>query len=439
MNGEHYAVVCVECGTRSADDGLITSCRGCADAALLRTDYRAAALPVSAGASGIFRYREWLPVAREIPGSSLPSVHRCQNLGAALGLTDLWVAFNGYWPERGSHLVSGTFKELEAFTVLARTPEDAGVMVVASAGNTAASFALAADQVDLPCVLVVPDRALPDLGVIDALHGIGRRVRIVAVKGGTYNDAIAYSQGLLAADPVFFPEGGVRNVARRDGLAVVMLAGYEAMGRLPDYYVQAVGSGTGAVAAHEASRRIAAQPGGGSVPRMLLCQNSEFAPLHRLWRHWEATGGAVAAGPGDGGAAGQRGTAGQEDVHAPELVNAAPPFAVRGGVRDILADSAGDVLVADGAAARAAGALFEETEGIDIEPAAAVAVACLREAVAAGRVPRDARVLLNITGGGRRRTRELVGRHGPEPDAWLVGTAGEPAATAAMVLDSLAL
>lgn len=47
--------------------------------------------------------------------------------------------------------------------------------------------------------------------------------------------------------------------------------------------------------------------------------------------------------------------------------------------------------------------MFAELEGIDIEPAAGVAVACLRDAVAQGKVDRDSVVLLNITGGGRRR------------------------------------
>jgi cysteate synthase len=47
--------------------------------------------------------------------------------------------------------------------------------------------------------------------------------------------------------------------------------------------------------------------------------------------------------------------------------------------------------------------MFEVLEGIDIEPAAAVAVACLDQAVRRGDVPGDSTVLLNVTGGGRQR------------------------------------
>ena len=47
-----------------------------------------------------------------------------------------------------------------------------------------------------------------------------------------------------------------------------------------------------------------------------------------------------------------------------------------------------------------AAALFEKTEGIDIEPAAAVAVASLKQAILQHAVEKDAVIMLNITGGG---------------------------------------
>jgi cysteate synthase len=50
--------------------------------------------------------------------------------------------------------------------------------------------------------------------------------------------------------------------------------------------------------------------------------------------------------------------------------------------------------------------MFLELEGIDIEPAAGVAVACLRDAVSLNQVGKESVVLLNITGGGRCRLGE---------------------------------
>ena len=44
-------------------------------------------------------------------------------------------------------------------------------------------------------------------------------------------------------------------MARRDGMATTVLA-VTHIGRIPDYYFQAVGSGTGAIAAWEANLRL---------------------------------------------------------------------------------------------------------------------------------------------------------------------------------------
>lgn len=52
-----------------------------------------------------------------------------------------------------------------------------------------------------------------------------------------------------------------------------------------------------------------------------------------------------------------------------------------------MTESGGDVLVTDNAPADAAIEMFSELEGVDIEPAAGVALACLRAAAADGRIP----------------------------------------------------
>ena len=52
--------------------------------------------------------------------------------------------------------------------------------------------------------------------------------------------------------------------------------------------------------------------------------------------------------------------------------------------------------------ARKARKLFHELEGVDIYSAAGVALASLINAVAAGKVEKDATVMLNVTGGGWR-------------------------------------
>ncbi|KPI18990.1 cysteate synthase [Actinobacteria bacterium OK074] len=381
----HYTVVCSACGTRYEDDGLLLDCQVRHEAAFLRTEYGTAA-PPPAAAAGLFRHAGLLPVARTFPGVPGPVVHHAAELGRRIGLNRLHVAFNGYWPERGAHLPTCTFKDLEAYTVLGRLPAAPPVLVIPSAGNTAAAFAWAATRHQVPCLLVVPAPALERMRFPAPLDPC---VRLVVLDGtATYSDTIACAD-LLAALPGHHAEGGARNVGRRDGLGTVMLAAAEALGQLPETYVQAVGSGTGAIGAHEAARRI--RTGGRRLPRLLMCQNQPFAPLYHAWR---------SAGP----APAHR----EHEPLARELTNRRPPFTVRGGARDALVESDGDVLCTDNEAALAAMALYEEVEGIDIEPGAGVALAALADAVRTGRVRRDELVLLNITGGGRaRQSRDL--------------------------------
>ena len=423
--GSEYLLVCRECGAEYGDDGLRLCCdRPHADS-LLRTRFAPLVLgPAAPGPRGLSAYAPWLPVARAPRQGVGPVAFRAGRLGRRIGLRELWVTFTGHWPERGARSLTGSFKDLEACTVLGRLPERAPVLVVASAGNTAAAFARACSEADVPCLLIVPGLALPRL---EAAGPRARCVTLVAVDGPAgYDDAIALA-ARVARLPGFQAEGGIRNVARRDGLATCLLAGAAELGALPAHYVQGVGSGTGAVAAHEAAVRL--RDGGcpDPLPRLLLCQNSPRAPLFDLWL---ADRGAAAGAAGAFGAVGRaagRGPTGraaadpdEAEPLASELTNGAPPYAVRGGVRDALDESGGRVLAVSNRAAREAMALFEGCEGIDIEPGAGVALAGLRAAVREGRIGAQETVLLNVTGGGRARLRAASppGRR-CVPDAWV--------------------
>ncbi len=387
-----YLLRCPVCREGYRDDGLRLECSRPHAPALLRTEYAATDF-TPGGAPGLFRYRCWLPVVRTLPGAAASVTYRAERLGRALGLDELWVAFSGYWPERGAALETGTFKELEAGAVLGRLPEHPPVLVVASAGNTAAAFLRLCSQRELPCVIVVPEHAVALLRTATAPAPC---VRVVVVEGD-YTDAIELADA-IAARPGFQAEGGTRNVARRDGLGTALLTAATAIGRLPDHYVQAVGSGAGAIAAHEAAKRLLAAghppaPRGSEQggPRITACQNRPFAPMYHAWR---AGLRALPAGAADGrpGAAA-----------AQELTTRKPAYTVAGGMHDVLTLSGGDLLAAGNAETAAARRLFQEVEGIDIDPAPGVALAALRRAAAEGGIHRGSTVLLHVTGGGRER------------------------------------
>jgi len=375
------------------DDGLMLTCPGDHAPALLRTEYSNAHLNPQTAEKGLFRYREWLPVARTYENAAHPVVYKAKNLGKALGLQNLWIAFNGYWPEIGAMLATATFKEFEAYTVLGRLPRSPLVLTVASSGNTAAAFAWVCSREGTPCIIIVPGNGLHRLSFQARLN---RCVNVIVIDDGDYPDAMELASAVSRESP-FCAEGGVRNVARRDGLGVVLLAALEEMKCLPSYYFQAVGSGTGAIAVLEASKRVRGMDPGMPLPRMMLCQNRPFTPIYDAWQGKSRSLSDVSAG---------RLRSAIKEVMADELTNWLPPYEIRGGVHDILAESNGDVMVADNASVQAAKEIVLELEGIDIEPAAAVAVACLRDAAVRGVVDRASVILLNVTGGGRLRLRQ---------------------------------
>jgi cysteate synthase len=382
----HYSLACALCGARQRDDGLLLECNLDHPPALLCTEYKQQNFTPRLSKTGLSRYYEWLPSPRLRDDVGRTVVYRSSGLGNALRLPNLWIAFNGYWPERGAGLETATFKEFEAGAVLGRLPQSGVVLALASSGNTGAAFAWACSRAESPCLIVVPERGLARFRFRGPLHP---SVRIISIEGGYYSDAVAFA-ATVAQIPPFRAEGGIKNVARRDGLGAVLLSAYEEMRCLPTHYFQAVGSGTGAVAAHEAAKRICAGRPELALPRLMLCQNWPFAPIYTAWRQ------SVKAGETALRAASTR-------VYADELTNSAPPYEIEGGVYDSLVESAGDVLIAANDSVHRAMGMFEELEGIDIEPAAGVAVACLHDAVRQRRIDGDSVVLLNVTGGGRKR------------------------------------
>jgi cysteate synthase len=382
----YYSLVCALCGSRQRDDGLLLECKLDHAPALLRTEYTQREFIPRLNKRGLSRYQEWLPSPRLRDDAGQTAVYRSSGLGNALGLPNLWIAFNGYWPERDAGLETATFKEFEASTVLGRLPESGVILAVASSGNTGAAFAWACSRAESPCLIVVPERGLARFRFRGPLHP---SVRIISIEDGDYSDAITLAASVSQIPP-FRAEGGIKNVARRDGLGTVLLSAFDEMRCLPTHYFQAVGSGTGAVAALEAAKRIRAARPQLTLPKLMLCQNWPFAPIYTSWRK------GVSPGENALREASMR-------VCADELANSAPPYKVAGGVYNSLVESEGDVLIADNNSVRRAMGMFGELEGIDIEPAAGVAVACLHDAARQRKIDGDSVVLLNVTGGGRKR------------------------------------
>ncbi len=105
-----------------------------------------------------------------------------------------------------------------------------------------------------------------------------------------------------------------------------------------------------------------------------------------------------------------------ESMHSVVLSNRAPPYSIGGGVYDALKDTSGEMYAITNEEARNSGKLFESLEGIDLLPAAEVAVASLFQAVKANKIKPNDLILLNVTGGGMKRIKEDFGLHQIKPE-----------------------
>lgn len=136
---------------------------------------------------------------------------------------------------------------------------------------------------------------------------------------------------------------------------------------------------------------------GNNLMKLMVSQNVPFLLMYDAWK-----ADSRALLPYDDNQARKD----AETIDAKVLSNRKPPYSLAGGLYDALKATNGDVLKVDNAAAAKAAELFQQTEGIDIHPAASVALASLIAEVEAGNIDPKATIMLNITGGGEKRAAE---------------------------------
>lgn len=373
---------------------------------LIRAIYEKKKLTVGDNSLGIYKFKDWLPINKMLKNSSSTITYKSEKLASHLNLSNLYISFSGYWPEIGANMTTCSFKETEAYSVCARLSEkDSGVMVVASAGNTARAFAKVCSDNNIPLLLVIP---YDNLNAIWFNHEIKDNVKLICTPSGTdYFDAIDLANKICSSNH-FFEEGGAKNVARRDGMGTTVLSAATTIGRIPDYYFQAIGSGTGAIAAWEANLRLIEDGNYGSHKMKLMpSQNIPFTPIYDSWKakrrdiifhdEDEARENAL-------------------KIDAVVLSNRRPPYGVAGGLFDALSDTNGDVEIVNNAELHQACELFEKLEGVDIHSASGVALAGMIKSLESGKVDRDSTIMLNITGGGEKLFKSKFKLHFIEPN-----------------------
>ena len=90
------------CGTQFPDGNWELECPKGDGAALIFARYAKKQLEVRDDLPGLYKYADWLPICRILEGSGAPITYKSEGLSKELGLSNLYVTFNGYWPEKGA-------------------------------------------------------------------------------------------------------------------------------------------------------------------------------------------------------------------------------------------------------------------------------------------------------------------------------------------------
>ena len=369
---------------------------------------------------GVWKYLDWIPTSTSNEYVAGTTTYKAEALGKSLGMSNLWVTFHGYWPEKGGMCPTGSFKDMEAVPTIQRLHDHGCTgLICASAGNTARGFTHFCGLAGMPLIVVVGK---------DHGHRIWTKVghptesvKVVVVEDGDYYDAKTVAKAIAKKLTGWQMEGSVHNVARRDGIGSLILDAAFTIGAMPEHYFQGIGGGPGPIGVHEmAERLIESGQFEGPAPRQHLSQNIEHSPIHNAWQAKRDHLIDEDFPPHD------------VEVYSDYLMNKGPAYHQVGGVHDILKASNGQTYIVEKETAVAAKALFESIEGIDIMTPGAVAMASLQQALASGEVDPDACTVLNISGGGIERLKQDHATETVEP--WLRVTKADGAA---MIIEAL--
>ena len=357
--------------------------------------------------TGVWKYVDWLPVSKASKHNAGTVTYKSEGLASKLGLSNLWITYHGYWPERGGLCPTGAFKDMEAVPTIQRLKDHgcSGV-ICASAGNTARAFSHFCDLDNFPLIVVVADiHAHRIWGTSDFEND---SVKVVVVENGNYADAKIVAKEIASKLEGWQLEGGAHNIARRDGIGSLILDAWNEIGRIPDHYFQGVGGGPGPIGVYEMMQRlIDFGHDEGPLAKIHLSQNPEHCPIHKAWQDGRSTLQDSDFPEGD------------VEVYSDYLLSASPAYDAKGGVYDTLKSTNGETYVVERQDAIDAGKMFEKTEGIDIMTPAEVALGSLIQAIEEEKVKKDDCIVLNISGGGVKRLQKERGAIIFEP--WLKG------------------
>ncbi len=160
MRMPSFEMKCIECGRVHDMSRPIYACDSCGNLLEIIVDIdsareRLSKTNLASRKLSVWKYRELLPVAENARiytrGEGGTPLVRCDRLAKHLGLSNLWLKFDGMNP-------TGSFKD-RGMTIGITKAIELGMKVVtcASTGNTSASLAAYAGHANVRCVVLIPE------------------------------------------------------------------------------------------------------------------------------------------------------------------------------------------------------------------------------------------------------------------------------------------
>jgi cysteate synthase len=390
-----YMLRCLKCNELYKDNGYLLECHS---DALLRTKYFSKFKLKEY--TNMLKYFDWLPMERKpnYEFSCAPITYKSKYFAKEFGLKNLYISFNGYWPEKGALTRTCSFKELEAIPTIQRIQQKGyNQLVLSSAGNTARAFMYHAPKANFQIYLVVPKSALDKLWLPEEPSN-KNKIIVVTKKDFDYTNSIELAKRISETKGIK-SEGGTKNIARRDGMGTVLLDAFFKIKKMPKHYFQAIGSGAGGIAVYEASLRLIENRFTKDITKLHLSQNYPFDPIYKAWtskrEKIDYEKDMINAKKS------------LKEIYAKVLSNRNPSYGCIGGVYDALSYTKGKMYSITNKEAEESKKIFEKLEGIDIMEAPSIAVASLIKAIKQKTInPKDT-ILLNITGGGKNKLGKL--------------------------------
>ena len=374
-------VECTVCGHRHDAKRTLSVCEQCGQMLAVRYDLaRVKAAVTKEGLRqrppGMYRFRELTPLDDlEMPvtlGEGGTPVLELPRLAAHFGVRTIWGKDEGQNP-------TGSFKArgLGMAITRARTLGARG-FIIPSAGNAGGAAAVYAARCGLPCAVIVP-RATPRAAVAEAAIA-GARVFTIDGTIATAGRVVARVAPAIG----WFDLSTLKEPYRLEGKKTMGLELAEQLGwAAPDWLLYPTGGGTGLVGIPKGYDELRAMGWvTGRGPRYVAVQGEGCAPVVDAFH------------------AGAETTTG---IDNPPLVAAGlrvpSPFAGRQMLK-ILRDSDGDAVAVSERAITEAQRLLARLEGIWTSPEGAALIAALGALKDRGRITRDARVVIMLTGAG---------------------------------------